>query len=168
MSGRSTIIGVMKCCRNLGIAGLLGLIALTGAAAAAPGGVPQRVVYHIDSGDLERQRSALRNVSNHLNDIGDERLEIRVVVQGNGVSMLVMPEATADLALYGNATNQIQMVIENLRVRGVRFVVCGNSLRRRNILATDRLYEVAPQDMVDSGLAELVRLQGDGYSYIKP
>ena len=168
MSGRTTIKGMMKCCRNLGIAGLLGLIALTGAAAAAPGDVPQRVVYHVDSGDLERQRSALRNVSNHLNDIGDERLEIRVVVQGNGVSMLVMPEATADLALYGNATNQIQMVIENLRVRGVRFVVCGNSLRRRNILATDRLYEVAPQDMVDSGLAELVRLQGDGYSYIKP
>ena len=157
----------MKCCRNLAIAGLLGLIPLTGAAAAPDDG-PQRVVYHIDSGDLERQRSALRNVSNHLNDVGDERLEIRVVAQGDGVSMLVVPEATADLALYGNATNQIQMLIENLRVRGVRFVVCANSLRRRNILATDRLYEVATQDIVDSGLLELVRLQGDGYSYIKP
>ena len=158
---------MMKCCRNLAIAGLLGLIPLTGAAAAPDDG-PQRVVYHIDSGDLERQRSALRNVSNHLNDVGDERLEIRVVAQGDGVSMLVVPEATADLALYGNATNQIQMLIENLRVRGVRFVVCANSLRRRNILATDRLYEVATQDIVDSGLLELVRLQGDGYSYIKP
>ena len=157
----------MKCCRNLAIAGLLGLIPLTGAAAAPDDG-PQRVVYHIDSGDLERQRSALRNVSNHLNDVGDERLEIRVVAQGDGVSMLVVPEATADLALYGNATTQIQMLIENLRVRGVRFVVCANSLRRRNILATDRLYEVATQDIVDSGLLELVRLQGDGYSYIKP
>jgi intracellular sulfur oxidation DsrE/DsrF family protein len=168
VSDRTTIEGMMNCCRNLAIAGLLGLIALTGAAAAAPGDVPQRVVYHIDSGDLERQRSALRNVSNHLNDIGDERLEIRVVAQGDGVSMLVMPEANADLALYGNATNQIQMLIENLRVRGVRFILCGNSLRRRSILATDRLYEVATQDIVDSGLLELVRLQGDGYSYIKP
>ena len=168
MSGRTTIKGMMKCCRNLGIAGLVGLIALTAGAAAAPGDVPQRVVYHIDSGDLERQRSALRNVSNHLNDVGDERLEIRVVAQGDGASMLIMPEATGDLALYGNATNQIQMLIENLRVRGVRFVVCGNSLRRRNIFATDRLYEVATQDIVDSGLLELVRLQGDGYSYIKP
>ena len=167
MSDRTTITGMMKCCRNLAIAGLLGLIPLTGAAAAPDDG-PQRVVYHIDSGDLERQRSALRNVSNHLNDVGDERLEIRVVAQGDGVSMLVVPEATADLALYGNATNQIQMLIENLRVRGVRFVVCANSLRRRNILATDRLYEVATQDIVDSGLLELVRLQGDGYSYIKP
>lgn len=159
---------MMKCFRNLGIAGLLGLFALTGAATAAPGHVPQRVVYHIDSGDLERQRSTLRNVSNHLNDIGDEHLEIRVVVQGNGVSMLVLPEATADPALYGNATDQIQVLVDNLNVRGVRFVVCGNSLRRRNILATDRLYEVATHDIVDSGLAELVRLQGEGYSYIKP
>lgn len=147
---------------------MVGLIALTGAAPAAPGDVLQRVVYHIDSGDPERQRTALRNVSNHLNDIGDEHLEIRVVVQGNGVSMLVLPEATADPALYGNATDQMQMLIENLNVRGVRFVVCGNSLRRRNILATDRLYEVATLDIVDSGLVELVRLQGEGYSYIKP
>ena len=154
--------------RKLGLAGLLGLITLTGALHAVPGEALQRVVYHIDAGDFERQRSALRNVSNHLNDVGDERLDIRVVVQGNGVSMLVLPEAATDLTVPGNATDPMQVMIENLKVRGVRFLVCDSSLRRRNILTTDRLYDVTADDLVASGLAELVRLQDDGYTYIKP
>ena len=154
--------------RKLGLAGLVGLITWAGALHAAPGDAMQRVAYHIDTGDFERQRTALRNVTNHLNDIGDERLDIRVVVQGNGVSMLLLPDAATDLAVAGNATDQVQVLIDNLKVRGVRFVVCGSSLRRRNILTADRLYDVAADDLVDSGLAELVRLQEHGYTYIKP
>jgi intracellular sulfur oxidation DsrE/DsrF family protein len=41
-------------------------------------------------------------------------------------------------------------------------------LRRRHIQSLDRLFDVTSEDIVDSGLAELVRLQGDGYTYIKP
>ena len=153
---------------KIGIAGLVGLWVLTGAVHAAPGDALQRVVYHIDDADPERQRAALRIVNNHLNDMGDDRLDIHVVVQGNGVSMLVMPDASTGTRLQGNATHPMQVSIEDLKIRGVSFAVCGNSLKRRNILSTDHLYDVAPDDIVDSGLAELVRLQGDGYTYIKP
>ena len=151
-----------------GFAGLVGLIALAGAVDAAPGDAFQRVVYHIDAGEPERQRAALRIVNNHLNDVGDERLDIQVVVQGNGVSMLVMPDSSGGLQLQGNATDPVQVRIEDLKIRGVDFAVCRNSLHRRNVHSIDRLYDVAPDDVVDSGLAELVRLQGDGYTYIKP
>ncbi len=151
-------------------AGLVGLMASTGAAQAAPEDPLQRVVYHIDAADPERQRAALRIVRNHLNDVGDEHLDIRVVIQGNGVSMLVLPDsdgAAAD-ALPGHADDRVQVGIEDLKIRGVTFHVCRNSLTRRNVDALNRLYDVGPDDLVDSGLAEIVRLQGDGYTYIKP
>ena len=153
---------------RLGLAGLVGLWALAGAAHAAPVDALQRVVYHIDSADPDRQRAALRNVANHLNDVGDHRLDIRVVVQGNGVSMLVMPGTAGGQQVEGQATDRVQVRIEDLKIRGVRFAVCGSSLERRSIRSAGRLYDVAPADIVDSGLAELVRLQGEGYTYIKP
>ncbi len=153
---------------KIGLAGLVGVWALVGAAHAARADALQRVVYHIDAADPERQRAALRIVNNHLNDVGDDSLDIRVVVQGNGVSMLVIPDAADGAQLQGNATDPVQVSIEDLKIRGVGFAVCGNSLRRRNIHNTGRLFDVGPEDIVYSGLAELVRLQGDGYTYIKP
>ena len=153
---------------TISFAGLVGLLALAGAVVAAPGNAPQRVVYHIDAGDPDRQRAALRIVNNHLNDVGDDRLDVRVVVQGNGVSMFVIPDPSGGKQLHGNATDAVQVRIEDLKIRGVSFAVCRASLQRRNIHSTDRLYDVALGDIVDSGLAELVRLQGDGYTYVKP
>lgn len=131
---------------------------------AERGRAPERVVYHIDDADPERQRSVLRSVSNHLNAVGDEHLDLRIVVQGNGVSMLVADPAVAQ----AHAGDRTHMQIEDLKVRGVRFLVCGNSLRRRHIDPRRDLFDVTPDDVVTSGLAELVRLQGRGYTYIKP
>ena len=82
--------------------------------------------------------------------------------------MLVMPDGDSGQQMTGNATDLAQVRIEDLKIRGVRFEVCGNSLRRRHIQSLDRLFDVTSEDIVDSGLAELVRLQGDGYTYIKP
>jgi intracellular sulfur oxidation DsrE/DsrF family protein len=153
---------------KIGLTGLFGLLALAGAVYATPGDALQRVVYHIDDGDPERQRAALRIVNNHLNDMGDDSLDIRVVVQGNGVTMLVMPNGADGQQVPGNATDRVKVQIEDLKIRGVTFAVCGNSLKRRDIHDANRLFDVAPDDIVDSGVGELVRLQGDGYTYIKP
>lgn len=151
------------------LAGLVGLlIGFVGAAWAAPTDTRERVVYHIDAGDPERQRTALRIVSNHLNDVGDDRLDVHIVLQGNGVTMLLLPDSGTSSAVDANAGDRMQVGVEDLKIRGVSFHVCGNSLTRRNIHSIDRLYDVSRDDIVDSGLAELVRLQNDGYTYIKP
>lgn len=143
---------------------------LSGVAPAAPDDARDRVVYHIDDPDPKRQRAALNIVRNHLNDVGDEQLDVRVVVQGHGVSMLVLPEFTDGLAgdTVGQAGDRVQVRIDNLKTRGVRFTVCNNSLERRQIDARTHLYDVEDGDIVSSGLAELVRLQRHGYTYIKP
>jgi intracellular sulfur oxidation DsrE/DsrF family protein len=55
--------------------------------------------------------------------------------------------------------------LDALRADGVRFLVCANTLRERQI-DWHSLYGVKEEDMVPSGVAELARLQAVGFVYI--
>lgn len=131
-----------------------------------PERAPERVVYHIDTPDIDVQLAALRVIDNHLNEVGDDNVEARVVLQGAGVSML-LPPGIHGSGLFGNAGDRTQVRIADLKVRGVNFYVCDNSLNRRGIEARDILYDTGPDEIVHSGLAEIVRLQAAGYTYVK-
>ena len=52
--------------------------------------------------------------------------------------------------------------------RGVDFRVCNNTLEGRDIDAETDLFDVWPEDIVPSGVAELGKLQMEGFAYIKP
>jgi hypothetical protein len=67
----------------------------------------------------------------------------------------------------GNANDEMQAKITNLKNQGVKFNVCANTLKGRKV-AEDDLYDFSKADIVPSGVAELAILQGQGYSYIKP
>ncbi|WP_245823153.1 DsrE family protein [Antarctobacter heliothermus] len=55
-----------------------------------------------------------------------------------------------------------------MKSQNVKFHVCNNTLTGRNINYSDDLYDVWDDDIVPSGVAELSKLQQDGYTYIKP
>jgi hypothetical protein len=151
---------------------LLVLIAL-GLAAVAPafaesGYEKQKVVYHVNYYGPKEQAAALRNVQNHINAVGAENLELSVVLHGNGVAMLLYPDALSDTKMKeANADDQMQARIAGLKEQGVGFKVCANTLKGRNV-EVDDLYDVSESDIVPSGVAELSKLQGQGYTYIKP
>ena len=51
----------------------------------------QKVVYHInyDGGpDSKKYRGAMRNIQNHINAVGAENMDIKVVLHGNGLGLL--------------------------------------------------------------------------------
>ena len=51
----------------------------------------QKVVYHINynGGDKDkRYRGAMRNIQNHINAVGADNMEIKVVLHGNGLGVL--------------------------------------------------------------------------------
>ena len=120
----------------------------------------QKVVYHINyDGEGETSyRSAMGNIQNHINAVGAENMEIAVVMHGDGLGLLM--SAKEDDAL--------QTRIASLKGQGVKFDVCNNTLTGREISWEDDLYDVWEEDIVPSGVAELSRLQGMGYTYIKP
>ena len=120
----------------------------------------QKVVYHVNSMGGENDKAylgAMRNIQNHINAVGAENLDLKVILHGNGVGLL----KTAKTA------GKVQTAVANLRSQNVGFEVCNNTLKGRKI-TLDQLYEVFDEDIVPSGVAELARLQQMGYVYVKP
>ena len=130
----------------------------------------QKVVYHINYDDPKKQTGALRNIQNHINAVGADNLDLKVVLHGNGLALLVTPDALADLPKFkhGNADDTMAAKIDGLKNQGVAFNVCANTVKGRKVSITDHLYNVEESDIVPSGVAELAHLQGQGYTYIKP
>ncbi len=121
----------------------------------------QKVVYHInyDGGkDDKKYRGAMRNIQNHINAVGAENMEIKVVLHGNGLGLLKSAK--------GNEKLQGQVV--SLKSQNVSMHVCNNTLKGRKISYENDLFEVFEEDIVPSGVAELSHLQQQGFTYIKP
>lgn len=120
----------------------------------------QKVVYHINypgGKDDKAYAGALKNIQNHINAVGAKNLELKVVIHGNGIALMQSAKKTGKL----------QTAVANLKSQSVSFAICANTLKGKKI-SQDALYEVFDEDIVPSGVAELARLQGMGYSYIKP
>ncbi len=129
----------------------------------------QKVVYHVNYDNPKQQAGALRNIQNHINAVGAENVELRVVLHGNGLSMLTYPESLSKTKLkQANATDQMQAKVDGLKSQGVQFNVCANTLKGKKISREDDLYNVDQDAIVPSGVAELAHLQAQGFTYIKP
>ena len=121
----------------------------------------QKVVYHINypgGPDDKKYRGALRNIQNHINAVGAENLDVKVVLHGNGIGLLMT--AVED--------DRLQTSVASLKSQNVSFHVCDNTLRGREVSYEDDMYDVWEEDIVQSGVAELSHLQQQGYTYIKP
>jgi intracellular sulfur oxidation DsrE/DsrF family protein len=128
----------------------------------------QKVVYHINYYGAKQQAGALRNIQNHINAVGAENLDLKVVLHGNGVALLLEPDGLEGTKMKeANATEEMQAKISGLKSQGVSFNICANTLKGRKV-DTSYLYDFSEGDVVPSGVAELAHLQSQGYTYIKP
>ncbi|MDJ0740645.1 MAG: DsrE family protein [Gammaproteobacteria bacterium] len=161
----------MKTMMQFALAGLIGLMTWAGVATAADSGyTKQKVVYHINGDNPKQQAGALRNIQNHINAVGADNLDLRVVMHGNGVSLVLLPDALAQVPKFKNANANEQMTarIDGLKNQGVAFKICANTLKGRKVNKEEHLYDVDQADIVPSGVAELAHLQSQGFTYIKP
>lgn len=130
-----------------------GLLAATGCAGTGAGG--DVVVYHLSEG-LAQASNGLRNVGNHLEV--NPKARVVMVAHAQGVDYLFKGAKDAN-------GNKFEDIVERLKQQGVRFDVCEITLRNRK-LSKDRF--IGDATYVASGVAEISRLQHQGYSYIKP
>lgn len=107
-----------------------------------------RVVIHLD----EREKAALvlRNTKNLVEDLAG--VEVEVVAHADGAEELRTGSPQAAL-------------MAQLADRGVRFVVCENTLRSRNLSEKDFPGYVGT---VPSAIVELVVRQAEGWQYLRP
>lgn len=116
-----------------------------------------KVVYHVSYNDEGRYMAAMGNIQNHINAVGADNMDIKVVMHGDGLGLL----QTA------NTNENLRGRIENLKMQNVEFQVCANTLRGRNI-ALEELFDAAEDDVIPSGVAHISYLQHQGYTYSKP
>jgi intracellular sulfur oxidation DsrE/DsrF family protein len=136
---------------------LLLAMAVPGLASAATPDDVTRVVYNVNQGDPAVHMGALRNVQNHINAVGADGMDIKVVMHGGGINLLMGANENPDL----------QAAVDSLKLQGVDFQVCRNTLVSRSV-PLDALYDATEADVVPSGVAQLSILQREGYTYIKP
>ena len=118
----------------------------------------QKVVYHINFDDEKQLKAALGNIQNHINAVGKDNIDLRVVMHGPGVALLQMANKNPDFSDK----------ISNLKRQGIHFNVCNNTLQGKKINYKTDLYDVSQEDIVPSGVAEIAHLQSQGFSYVKP
>ena len=155
--------------KNLIKIAMLGMGLLLAMCSTALGYGKQKVVYHINGDNPQQNKGALNNIQNHINAVGADNMDIRVVMHGNGLAMLMYPDEVEGTKMKrGNANEEMQTRITGLKNQGVRFHICANTLKGRNINLEEDLYDATQDDVVPSGVAELSNLQIQGYTYIKP
>lgn len=125
---------------------------LAGGGALAQDRKQHRVVFEVTTDDSQVWQGVLNNVENLQKALGAETTEIRVIAHGKGLGLLMK----TDTAQAGR--------IASLASPKVKFLACENTMRRMKVSKED-LQPAA--GTVDSGVAEVVRLQEAGYSYIK-
>lgn len=152
------------------LAVILSVLLLGSGSAVADRYAKQKVVYHINYDNPKQQAGALRNIQNHINAVGSENLDLKVVLHGNGLALLLEPDSLDKLKKFkhANASDSMTAKIDGLKSQGVAFNVCANTVRGRKVDVQNDLYDVDPADIVPSGVAELAHLQAQGYTYIKP
>jgi intracellular sulfur oxidation DsrE/DsrF family protein len=117
---------------------------------------------------VKRQTSTLINIQNHISAARKENADIKVVLHGDGLSLLMYPDAVGSNKMAeGNAKDAVLARIEGLKQQGIRFLICRNTIAGRGIDMND-LYDVDERDIVKSGVAHIAVLQAQGYAHLKP
>lgn len=111
-----------------------------------------RVVMEVSSDNPAVWEGALNNAENLKKALGDTTA-IEVVADSGGLGMLLR-------------TNSAQTErLQRLAGGGIVFAACENTMRKKNVTRADLLALAAT---VDSGVAEVVRKQEEGWSYLRP
>lgn len=121
----------------------------------------QKVVYHVASRGSWRDRESeawrlVAVLNNHINVIQPDEIALTVIFQGDGVDALRRATQNPKLA----------DAFDRLKARGVTFRVCARTLEAAR-MGVATLHGISEKDLVQAGVAELIHLQKQGYSYIR-
>ncbi|OHC68238.1 MAG: hypothetical protein A3H93_06740 [Rhodocyclales bacterium RIFCSPLOWO2_02_FULL_63_24] len=138
----------------VGLTALLLFAATAGRAADAGVAMPKatgnRIVFQVNEDDSRKWNTILANINNVQEELG--QVDVTVVAIGPGLGMIKADALTA---------NRVQDAMS----AGVRFVACGNSMQAQHLTRDDMIDGIA---YAKAGYVEVMRLQQQGWAYIRP
>lgn len=139
--------------KSTGVLVLLAALVAASVVSASEARPPRhRVVFEATGEGPEAWEGVLNNVENVQAALGAKEVQVVVVAHGKGLGMLVA------------AGNPVADRLAALARSGVVFAACENTMRRKKVTKADL---VPSATTVDSGVAEVVRRQEAGWSYVK-
>ena len=121
--------------------------------ATGPTAAPKsRVVIQVSDNDPAKWNLALNNANNILKDLGAANTEIEMVAYGPGIGML---KAEAPVA------NRVGDAVK----AGVKLVACENTMAAQKLTRADMNANIG---YVPAGVVEIMSLQRQGWSYLRP
>ena len=109
------------------------------------------IVMQLTSNDAKVHAGLVKQLNN-LKDGWGSDLSVEVVVYGPGIDFL------------RDSISKMAADVSKLKLRGVVFAVCENSLRERKV---DKSEIIQGSEFVRMGIGEIVMKQEEGWSYIK-
>lgn len=113
-----------------------------------------KIVFELTSDGSDQWEAVLNNVDNVRKALGPDSTQVEVVMHAKGIGLALSETDAADL----------QRRVSELARAGVVFAACANTLEKRNLSREALLPQAV---VVDSGVAEIVRKQEQGWAYIK-
>ena len=136
------------------------LFAIVATPALSDDAAVHKVAIHVDENDPARMNMALNNIANlkSFYDSIEEKVEIELVAYGPGLHMLL-----ADTSPVKDRISVMALEIETLT-----FTACGNTHKGMSRKTGKELALLEEATMVPSGVVQLITLQEEGFSYIRP
>ena len=121
-------------------------------AAQARAPVKNRVVFQVSDADPKKWLMTLGNARNVQADLGEGNVELEIVVYGPAISMLKNGS---------EVTDRVEEAISS----GIKVVACGNTMTTLHLTKDDMILGI---DYAQAGVVEIMRLQQQGWAYIRP
>jgi intracellular sulfur oxidation DsrE/DsrF family protein len=118
-----------------------------------------RVIVQVTQNDPAVMNMALNNVENLVSYFHDkgEKIEIEIVAYGAGLNMMrsdTSPVKDRLAALSGN--------------KNITFSGCGNTLAKQSASENKQISLVPEAHIVSAGIARVVELEEEGWTYVRP
>src|SRR6266704_2720551 len=104
-----------------------------------------KIVYHLDEAGLDKARSVLGNIENHIRVVG-------------GAALRNFVTASMDVAL--------RAALDRLQTQGLAVGACGNSMKAFNITLEQLPQGTRP--LPQGGVVRVMELQEQGFVYLRP
>lgn len=110
------------------------------------------VVIQVSDADPSKWNLALNNAKNVQQELGVGKVDIEIVAYGPGIGMLKADATTS---------NRVSEAMQS----GIQVVACENTMITMKLTKADMHPSIA---YAPSGVVEIMKLQGQGWAYVRP
>ena len=131
------------------------LLLNSGVSYAESGFATHKLVIQVSTDDKRTQTIALNNAANLMKHYGMNDIDIEIVAYGPGLGLLTKKSNFSER-------------VESMGMQNITFSACGNTMKKVEKKTGIKPGLLKGVQIVNAGVARIMELQEEGYSYVRP